>query len=140
MLGHHPPGRGMHAHVGDVIEPFAELRIEIVEIAEGAAEEEVFTDVAKRALDLAFCLGPIRPTRLREIAVVAGEFQQGLVEDDVAGSSIVAAEDGSHAVIEDLFRHAAKRLESSGLAAQQRWQILMQDEAAPKHAAVTEHK
>ena len=140
MLGHDLPGRGMDARIGDVVEPVAELPVEVIEVTEAAAEEEVLTDVTERALDLALCLCPIGPTRLREVAVVAGEFQQGAVEDDVAGFGILAEEDGSHAVIEDLFRHAAERLEGSGLAAQQRRQVLMQDEAAPKHAAVTEHK
>jgi hypothetical protein len=29
-LGDNPPGRGMDAHIGDLIEPLAELRVEIV--------------------------------------------------------------------------------------------------------------
>src|SRR5689334_3664606 len=37
MLGYHPLGRGMHAHIGDLIEPFTKLRVEILEIAEAAA-------------------------------------------------------------------------------------------------------
>ena len=52
------------------IEPLTELRIEVIEIAEAAAEEEIFRDVTERALDPAFCLGRIRPTHLGEVAVV----------------------------------------------------------------------
>jgi hypothetical protein len=59
MLGHDSPGRGMDAHIGDLIEPMTKLCVEIVEVTEAAAEEEVFTDVTERALDLALCLGPV---------------------------------------------------------------------------------
>jgi hypothetical protein len=34
------------ARIGDLIEPLAELRVEIVEIAKAPAEEEVLADVA----------------------------------------------------------------------------------------------
>ena len=37
-----------------------ELRVEILEIAEGAGEEEVLADVAERPLDLALRLGAVR--------------------------------------------------------------------------------
>ena len=47
----HDAGGGMPARVGNRIEP--ELRIQIVEVAERAAEEEVFPDVAERALHFA---------------------------------------------------------------------------------------
>jgi hypothetical protein len=63
MLGHDAPGRRVDAHIGDLVEPLPELRIEILEITEAAAEEEVLTDIAERALDLAFGLRPIRPTQ-----------------------------------------------------------------------------
>jgi len=39
---------------------FPELAVEIVEIAERAAQEDVPTEVAERPLDLALRLGPIR--------------------------------------------------------------------------------
>ena len=42
-----------------------ELLVEVVEIAERAAEEEVLADVAERPLDLAFGLGPIGPAGAR---------------------------------------------------------------------------
>jgi hypothetical protein len=42
-----PTGRGMHPKVGDPVQPMAELTVEIVEIAEGATEEEVLADIAE---------------------------------------------------------------------------------------------
>ena len=38
--------RGVHARIGYAIEPITQLDIQIVEIAEGAGEEEVLADVA----------------------------------------------------------------------------------------------
>jgi hypothetical protein len=42
----------MHPHIGYLIEPLPQLLIEIIEIAEAAAKEEVLADVAIRPLDL----------------------------------------------------------------------------------------
>jgi hypothetical protein len=53
------PRRRMHPRIGYPIEPLAQLIVQILEIAEGAAEEEVLADVAERALDLALGFGPI---------------------------------------------------------------------------------
>ena len=52
----HPMRRGMHPRIGHRREPVAQLLVEIVEIAEGACEEEVLADIAERALDLPFVL------------------------------------------------------------------------------------
>jgi hypothetical protein len=114
MLGDNPPGRGMDAHIGNLVEPLAELRIEIIEIVKAPAEEEVFADVAERALDLALCLGPIRLAGLRQVAVMAGKLEQRAIVDDVAGLGILTIKDRPHAVIEDLLRHAPERLERGG--------------------------
>ena len=57
-LGDDTPGRGMHAHIGNLVEPLSQLLVEIVEVAEQAGEEEVLADVAERPLDLALRLGP----------------------------------------------------------------------------------
>jgi hypothetical protein len=46
MFGYDAPGRSVGARIGDLIEPLAELRVEIVEIAKAPAEEEVLADVA----------------------------------------------------------------------------------------------
>ena len=50
---------GVHARIGDVVQPAAQLRIEVFEIVEDAAEKEVLADITKGPLDLAFGLGPI---------------------------------------------------------------------------------
>src|SRR5208282_4302070 len=60
MLGDNAPGRCVDARVGHLIEPLTELHIEIVEVSEAPAEEEVLTDVAERPLDLSLRFGPIR--------------------------------------------------------------------------------
>ena len=44
-----------------------------------------------------------------------------------------------HAVVEDLGRHAAERVEGGDVAAQNGLQVLVRDKAAPHHAAVAEH-
>ena len=41
----------MHTRIGDRVEPVPHLDIEVVEIAERGAEEEVLADVAERPLD-----------------------------------------------------------------------------------------
>ena len=43
----------------------AELRVEIIEVAERAAEEEVLTDVPERSLHFALGFGPIGSTGAR---------------------------------------------------------------------------
>ncbi|MEO0033705.1 MAG: hypothetical protein RIS94_3463 [Pseudomonadota bacterium] len=45
-----PAGRGVQARIGDSAEPTTELRIQIIEIAEYSAKEEVFANVAERPL------------------------------------------------------------------------------------------
>ena len=107
----------MDAHIGDLIEPLAELRVEIVEVAKAPAEEEVLADVAEWTLDLALRLGPIRLAGLRQVAVVAGEREQRAIVDDVAGLGVLTMEHRSHAIVENLLRHAPERLECGGVTA-----------------------
>ncbi len=126
-------------HVGDGFEPVGELGVQIVEIAEGAAEEEVLADVAERPLDLALGLGPVGPAGFRVKAVMAGEVEQRAVVDDAALRRF-ADHGGLHAVVEDLPRHAADGREGGDVAAQHRLQVLMQDEAGPEPAARAEHQ
>ena len=71
---------------------------------------------------------------------MAGELEQRAVVDDVAGLGVLADHRGLHAVVEDLLRHAAERLEGGGVAAQQGRQVLVHHEAAPQHPAVPEHQ
>ena len=140
MLCTDAPGGGMHARIGDVIEPLPQLRVQVFKAAEAAAEEEVFPNVAERTFHLALGLGAIGFTGFGQVAVMTRELDQGAVVDDVTGLRILTAEHGAHAVIEDLLRRAAERLESGRMTAQQGWQVLVQHEPAPQYAAVAEHQ
>src|ERR671910_2009298 len=134
-----PQGGRMNPRVGDRLQPFAELRIEIVKIAERAREEEVLADVAVRPLDLALGLGPIGPAGPGVIVMVAGKVDERPVVDDVP-LRILPRDRGLHAIVEDLVRHAAERREGGQMTAQHGLQILVQDEAGPQGAAVTQHQ
>ena len=68
-----PLGGAVQADIGDGGQPVNELGVEIVEIAEAAAQEEVLADVAERPLHLTFGLGPIGPAGTGEEAVVLGQ-------------------------------------------------------------------
>jgi hypothetical protein len=91
MLGDDTPRGGMDAHIGHRIEPVVELCIEVLEIAELAAEEEVLTHVTERPLDFALGLGAIRAARLGQEAVMAREVEQRAIVDDVTSLSVVTA-------------------------------------------------
>lgn len=53
VLADHAACCGMNTGIGDVVEPLAELLIEVVEVAEVASEEEVLADITEWAFDLA---------------------------------------------------------------------------------------
>jgi hypothetical protein len=71
-LGDDALGGAVDADIGDSIKPVDELSVEVVEVAEAAAEEEVLADVAERPLDLSLCLGPIEPAGARLKAIGPG--------------------------------------------------------------------
>ena len=58
-------GSCVNPWVGDRVEPMAELRVEIIEVAERAAEEEVLADEAERPLHFPLRFGPIGSTGAR---------------------------------------------------------------------------
>ena len=68
----HPPGRRMHARIGNRAEPMPQLTVQIFEVAEGAGEEEVLPDIAEWPLDLALRLRPVGSAGARLEAVMAG--------------------------------------------------------------------
>jgi hypothetical protein len=103
--------------IGDGVEPAPELNVEIIEIAEYAAEEEVFADIPERALHLALGLRPIGPAGLGLEAVVAGQIKQASVVDNEA-VGILADDGGLHAVVENLMRHPADRFQGDNVTAQ----------------------
>ena len=96
-----PTGGGVHPRIGDRIEPMPKLGIEIVEIAERAAEEEVLADVAERPLDLALRLRPDRAGMRAAGSHNAEQIEKrGIVDDETVG--ILADDRGLHAVVEHL--------------------------------------
>ena len=129
----------MHTPVGHLGQPLPELGVEVVEIAEAAGEEEVLAHVAERPLDFALALGPVRAARPGLEAVVPGARDQHGVVDDSAGL-VLAEHGGAHAVVEDLARHAAHRLERRGVAAQHGLEVLVGDEARPEQPRVAQHQ
>src|SRR5581483_3138742 len=68
--------RAMVPTVGNFRQPLTELAVEIVQIAEGAAQEEVLTDIAIGPLDLTLSLGTISGAGPRCEYVVFGERLQ----------------------------------------------------------------
>ena len=128
----------MPARIGEGVEPVPELGIQIVEVAERAAEEEVLPDVAEGALHLTLCLGPVGRTGLRQKPVMRRQLEQLAIIGDALIVHL-AQHRRLHAVVEDLGRHPAERLESGDVAAQNGLQVLVRDEPAPHHAAVAEH-
>ena len=47
----------VHARIGDRVEPMLKLGVEIIEIAKGAAEEEVLANITERPFHLPFVFG-----------------------------------------------------------------------------------
>src|SRR5262249_21261638 len=104
----HAPRGGVHARIGNRVEPMPQLGIEIVEIAKRAGEEEVLADIAVGSLDFALGFGPVRTASLRLEAVRAAEAIEGGIVDDATPG--LADAGGFHAVIEDLVRDASDPL------------------------------
>ena len=134
----HPPGRRMHARIGNRVEPMPQLTIQIFEIAEGAGEKEVLPDIAERPLDLAFRLCPVGPAGARLEAVMAAQIEERAIVNH-APVQVLADHRGLHAVVEDFAGNPADRLKRGDMTAQHRLQILMKDEASPDQPGVAEY-
>ena len=106
-------------------------------MAEAAGEEEVLADGAERTLDLALGLGPVGPTGFWHEAVMVGAGQQGGVVDDALVT--LAGDRGTHAVVDDLGRDAADRLEGRSVTAQHCLEVLVHDECRPDQPGVSQH-
>jgi hypothetical protein len=131
-------GGGVGAGVGDIGAPGVEPGVEIVKVAEGAAEEEVLPDIAERALHLALRLRAVGPARFRRRAVVVEHGdQRGVVAHHPLG--VLTDDGGLHAVVEHLGRRAAHGGEGGDVATQDGLQVLTGAEAPPEPAAVPEH-
>src|SRR5271166_337155 len=130
--------RRVQARIGNRVEPAPKLRVEIVEVAERAAEEEVLTDVAERPFDLAFGLRPVGPAGSRLEAVVPGQVDKAAIVDDQT-VGILADHRRLHPIVEDLAWRPADRLDRGDVTAQDRLQVLMDDKASPDQARIAEH-
>jgi hypothetical protein len=83
-LGDDPLGGAVDADVGNGIEPVGELSVEVLEVAEAAAEKEVLADIAERPLDLPLRLGPIGSASARLEAITPRQREQRAVVGDMA--------------------------------------------------------
>src|SRR5262249_38604535 len=70
VLGDDALGGRMSARVGDLVEPLAELLVEIIEIAEAAGQEKVLSNVTEWALHFSLGFGPVRLACLWQGTVV----------------------------------------------------------------------
>jgi hypothetical protein len=128
----------LQARIGHGVEPVLQLHIQVIEIAEGAGEEEVLADIAERSLHLALGLGPIGPAGFRLVAIVPGKVDERPIVDDAADG--LADHRRLHTVVEDLMGHAADRRKCRHVAAQDRLHVLVQHEARPDQPAEAEHE
>ncbi len=62
--------------MGPSPKPGTRLRIEVVEVAEAAGEEEVLTDVSERAFDFPLRLRPMGTAGFRKNAAMTREVDQ----------------------------------------------------------------
>jgi hypothetical protein len=70
-LGNDAPGGAVHAHIGHRRQPLGELRVQVFQIPERAAQEEVLADIAKRPFHLALGLCPVGGAGPRREAIMA---------------------------------------------------------------------
>jgi hypothetical protein len=68
--------RGVHARIGDVVEPVAALLIEIGIISKRPPIDEIVAEIPHGTLDLALGLCPVRPTGARREAPVMREAKK----------------------------------------------------------------
>lgn len=130
---------GMHAWVGDCRKPVLQLPVQILEIAEGAGQEEVLVDLAEPPLDFTLCLGPVKPASFRMEAKVTDQINERVVLEDAASVGF-AGDHAFHAVFEYLMQHVGQSLERRHMTAEHGGQILMRHEAGPDQAAVAEYQ
>src|SRR5690606_33291209 len=122
------------------LEPAPQLVGQVSVAHELAAVDEVLSQVADGALDLALRLGPIGATGPGPKAPVRGKTQEFLVLDQPASAQpVVSADDGLHLVEEELFGHAADEGKGRLEHTEQGAHVLLLVEAHPKQARVAEH-
>ena len=107
----------VNADVGNGVEPVDELGVEVFEVAEAAAEEEVLADITEWSLYFTLCFCPVRTASARLKAIMPCQRQQRAVVGDVT-LVVFTGHRGLHSIIKDLDRHPAQRLEGLDVAAQ----------------------
>ena len=104
----------------------------------GAAQEKIFPDVTEGPLDFPFRFGAVRLAGAWLKAVMARQIEQRAIVDNEA-IRVFADHSGLHAIVEDLARDAAERLEGRHVAAQDALHVLVQDKARPDEARMAQH-
>ena len=132
-----PAGGGVDARIGDLAAPIVELRVEVVEAAEGPVEEEVLADVAERSLDLALGLRPVGSAGLGRRSVVVEQGDQGRVVDR-RSVGVLSQDGGLHPVVEHLFRRPSAGVEGRHMASRHRLELLVGAEPPPQPSAASE--
>ena len=134
-------GRAVDPKVGNLDLPERQLPIEVVEVGEAAAGDEVAFDVFHAGLDLALGLGPVGPTQPRRETPVVGEGGEGGVEFRLALAVLVgrrAEDDGAHAIVEQELAAATEVGEGPLMGSQQVGNALAREAFGVAPAAVAE--
>src|SRR6266849_3341812 len=132
----------VHALVRYTPNPLAHLRIQIAQAVGFAplqATQEVPPHILHTRFHFPFRLCPVRPAQSRREPPVPREVHKHWVPDDLA-SLVRPQPHRLHAVVENLFRHAADLLERRFVQPQQRAQLLVQRCFRHHPAAVTQRE
>jgi hypothetical protein len=117
--------------------PLRGLRVEIVQIGEGAPGEEAVADVADGALHAALLVTARHRHWARLEAVVAGQCQQAWVEADRV--ALALEHRALEVVVQDHTAAAVERGEGQGVTTQEAVHPGVEEEAQEDHARVAEH-
>ncbi len=132
------PGRAVHPHVGHVIEPGPGLGVQVPKTAEGETLEEVASDVAHGALDLAFGFWASRTMDAGLKAVVLRKVEEFRVPLHL---TVLPAADGHglHVVVEDALRHALEVVKRIHVAALQNGFVRFPHKLDVQHPGPAQH-
>ena len=137
-LGHRHRGvLGAAPRTGGALAPGLGLRVQVVQIGEGASGEEGLAHVADRALDAPLLVAARHRHRARLEAVVAGEREQGRVEADRVAATLEHR--ALQIVVEGDARHRAPALEGADMAAQEVLHARIEEEAQIDLARPRQH-
>ena len=132
--------RGVHPHIGDVVEPLPALLIEIRIIGKRPPVDEIVAEVAHGTLDLALGLRAVRPTRARREAPVVREAEKlEIAHERATLQPQVARDHRLHLIEEQLLRDAAEIAKRVLESVDQRPHVLAQVKPAPQQPRVAEH-